>query len=274
MVHWIYVLECEDKHLYVGETTRLFRRFSEHLSGRGAMNTHNNSPETLIGLYKVADNYSFLQYRNSILQNTYDEFFIKHWGTDEPALEIENHFTEMYMYQRAAMEDDDFWFSDGQWQKVKGGKYTKYLTANPTEKMNPQSILDRPNCKCQVPSEVKISKDRNTIYFVCSLKNVWDEFYRYLEVGEPCDFYSVYTDDKMIKAEYTIAKKKIGEEWCRNIPATSVDIGPEPCVLCKTEEYTPFYSWYKHRRVCVGCILNRYEELKKGYSYNDYAFVD
>jgi hypothetical protein len=29
MVHWIYVLECEDYYIYVGETTRLFRRFNE-----------------------------------------------------------------------------------------------------------------------------------------------------------------------------------------------------------------------------------------------------
>jgi hypothetical protein len=245
------------------------------MSGRGAMNTHMNSPESLVGLYKVADNYSFSMYRDCILNNDFNNDIIQEWGSDDSGnLYVENHITEMYMYQRATMEDDDFWFSDGQWQKVKGGKYTKQLRENPTLKMDSQSILDRPNCKCQVPSEVKISKDRNTIYFVCSLKNVWDDFYKYVEVGEPCDFYSVYSDDKIIKTEYNLAKKRLNEKWSLNIPTTSVD-HPDPCVICKTDKYyTPFYSWGKNRRVCRSCIANKYDELKRDYSYNEYAFVD
>ena len=29
-MHWIYISECNDGTYYVGETTRLYRRFWEH----------------------------------------------------------------------------------------------------------------------------------------------------------------------------------------------------------------------------------------------------
>ena len=62
MVHWIYVLECDDDYIYIGETTRLFRRFREHIYHNGAVNTTRHTPQRLIGLYKVGDNYSFYKY--------------------------------------------------------------------------------------------------------------------------------------------------------------------------------------------------------------------
>ena len=56
MVHWVYVLECEDDYIYVGETTRLFSRFQEHITHRGGKNTLSHTPRKLIGLYKVNGN--------------------------------------------------------------------------------------------------------------------------------------------------------------------------------------------------------------------------
>ena len=56
MVHWVYVLECEDDYIYVGETTRLFSRFQEHITHHGGKNTRSHTPQKLIGLYKVNDN--------------------------------------------------------------------------------------------------------------------------------------------------------------------------------------------------------------------------
>ena len=66
MVHWVYVLECADDYLYVGETIRLFKRFDEHIRSRGGSNTLKHKPYKLIGLYKVNDNYSYWKYRNAI----------------------------------------------------------------------------------------------------------------------------------------------------------------------------------------------------------------
>ena len=76
MVHWVYVLECEDDYLYVGETTRLFKRFNEHLRNRGGSNTIKHKPYKLIGLYNVNNNWSFIRYRNAIKLGEYNKFII------------------------------------------------------------------------------------------------------------------------------------------------------------------------------------------------------
>jgi predicted GIY-YIG superfamily endonuclease len=56
MVYWVYVLENDDGHIYVGTTSRLFSRLNEHVSGNGSVNTSRNAPNTIIGLYKVKEN--------------------------------------------------------------------------------------------------------------------------------------------------------------------------------------------------------------------------
>ena len=37
-MRWIYVLKCYENVIYVGETTRLFKRLLEHKNGNGAGN--------------------------------------------------------------------------------------------------------------------------------------------------------------------------------------------------------------------------------------------
>jgi len=128
MVHWIYVIECEDKYIYVGTTKRLYRRFNEHSRGCGSVNTGNHKPLYLVGLYKVGDNYSFIQYRKQLLKKKeYNKFIIQDWGIEEESgkLDVENHITELCMYLRGT-ESEDFMYGDGKWNKIRGGKYTIY----------------------------------------------------------------------------------------------------------------------------------------------------
>ena len=275
MVHWIYILECEDKHIYIGETTRLYRRFSEHQRGCGSVNTHCHYPRKLIGLYKVAENSSFIKYRKSILNNIFNKNIISAWGEDEfDNLEVENHFTEIFLYLRSITKTSNFLYKDGYWQKVKGGKYTKDAWKNPVLTVKKETILDRPNCHCLVPAEVKISNDKTKIYFVCALKNVWPDFYNTLHVDEPCDFFQIYAEDAIVKTKYQVAEKKITENWCKNIPITKKSFYPDPCILCNTIDYNPYYSWYELRRICQECILNKYEELKKNYSISSACLIN
>jgi predicted GIY-YIG superfamily endonuclease len=221
MVLWIYVLESEDDYIYIGQTKRLYRRFNEHLAGNGSVNTHRHTPEKLIGLYKVSDNYSFLKYRNAIIKNKqYNKFLIEDWGIDEESgnLEIENHITERYFYER---KDNDSYGGGLEWYKVRGGKYTgqslehiverykfasenktSYSAQNPIANIKIEDIIDRPLCNHGYPCEVKISKDKKYIYFSCSLKNVWEDFYDRIDVDKPCNFYKIYDDDIKLKTEY------------------------------------------------------------------------
>jgi predicted GIY-YIG superfamily endonuclease len=216
MVHWVYVLECEDDYIYVGETTRLFRRFTEHMRSRGGSNTIKHKPHKLIGLYKVNDNYSFMRYRNSIKSGEYNRFILDDWDNDGDNLLIENHITERFLYER---RDNDCYGGGSEWYKVRGGKYTREsmdetvaiykwasekegrvaMSKNPIDNIPQENIVDRPLCKCHCPSEVKLSKDKTKLYFVCALKNVWEDFTNILQVGKSCDFWELYTEDKYNK---------------------------------------------------------------------------
>lgn len=217
MVHWVYVLECEDNFIYVGETEHLYKRFEQHLRGRGAKNTSMHSPRKLIGLYKVNENYSFYEYRNSIRKGDYNKFILDNWGLQEgDNLLIENHITERLFYER---RNNSEYGSGNEWYRVRGGKYTRsdmdfhlefakewsirpnriigsYKATTPIDRMSTEEIVDRPLCKCGMPAEVKLSADKTKIYFICALKNVWSDFYDRLIVGDQCDFWELHINKK------------------------------------------------------------------------------
>ena len=164
MVHWVYVLECEDDYLYVGETIRLFRRFNEHLRSRGGSNTIKHKPIKLIGLYKVNENHSFMRYRNTIKSGEYNRFILDDWENEGDNLLIENHITERFLYER---RENDCYGGGLEWYKIRGGKYTRetlddtvamykwasekegrmYNARNPVESIPVDTIVDRPLCK-------------------------------------------------------------------------------------------------------------------------------
>jgi len=270
MVHWVYVLECAERNVYVGETTRLYSRFNEHISGRGSVNTSSYAPKKIIGVYKVNDNYSFLKYRNSIIKkNEYNRFLLEDWDTcDGDNLLVENHFTEIFKHLRNIKDNDDFMYDDGLSTKVKGGKYTKSIGY--VEFIDNDYILDRPCCHCKYPCEVKLSKDKTKIYFVCSVKNVWDGFdSKGLSVEGPCDFYKTYDEDIYMKKNYEInIGPKVKEPWLLNVPLSKYKINPEPCVKCNKTEYLAIFAYTKVRRLCQECLNNKYDELKQEYSSN------
>lgn len=285
MVHWVYILECNDKFIYVGETIHLYKRLTQHIGGKGGKNTHAHIPKRLIGLYKVNDNQSFYDYSRNIKSNIFNSDIINNWASSGDNLFIENRFTERLFYER---RNNHEYGTGKEWYRVRGGKYTRsdldqsmyhaeqlckrpnrvpgsLMMTTPIDSKAPDDIVDRPLCKCNMPCEVKISNDKKTIYFVCALKNVWSDFYKYIEVDDPCDFYRVYSDDRVIRTEWEIAKKKIWEQWCSNIPSTTSHY-PAPCIKCNTADYIPMYSWYHSRSICQSCILSKYDELKREYS--------
>ena len=266
MVHWVYILECEDDYIYVGETKRLFRRFDEHTNHHGAVNTSNHRPLHQVALYKVADNISFLHYKNCIKNGEYNPFVIEDWGKDEDDyLNIENHFTEMLLYLRSSVKGEHephLEANDGEWKKVRGGKYTKELAVNPTSKMDPADIMDRPLCDCHYPCEVKLSKDKKCIYFVCAASNQWEDRMGCLRTGSNCNFYKVYTDDAYVKKQYEICQRRLKEQWAQNLPKSRYKIHPEPCIKCNNTDYFPVYAYGSVRLLCQECLISKYNELK------------
>lgn len=255
MIQWVYVLLCEHNYIYIGETSRLYGRFKEHNTGRGAKNTIEHKPIKLIGLYKVNNNNAFLEYRRGILLHDYNPFLLDNWKELEgDNLLIENRITERYFFERRTAD----------WDKIKGGKYTKDITANPIDKLDTTDLLDRPLCKCGYPSEIKLSKDK-TFYFICPLKNIWDDFKTYIKRDDACDFWQLYTEDIEIKVHYNITKNRSKEEWVKNIPLSLYKINPESCIWCNKINYTAIFN-SGTRRLCQSCMFNNYEEIKEKYN--------
>ena len=61
MVHWVYIVECNDNFIYVGETEYIYKRLQQHITGKGGKNTHAHIPNKLIGLYND-------MYKNIVVQ--------------------------------------------------------------------------------------------------------------------------------------------------------------------------------------------------------------
>jgi predicted GIY-YIG superfamily endonuclease len=61
---WVYILQCEDDYYYIGETSRLYRRFWEHQDGMGGLNTSMYPPKNIIAIYSVNRIGKFFDYRN------------------------------------------------------------------------------------------------------------------------------------------------------------------------------------------------------------------
>jgi len=296
MVHWVYVLECEDNFIYVGETRRLYRRFSEHLNGIGAANTHRHKPNKLLGLYKVGDNQSYRNYKFLIDNNRfYDKDFLDDWGEGGDNLAIENAITERYLWER---RENHEYGTGKEWYRIRGGKYT-YKSLDDTLEMSramcsrpghikgtykhisseisllkEEDVVDRPLCYHGYPSEVKLSNDKQKIYFVCALKNVWDDFFEELEVEDPCDFWKLYDGDKKLKEIYELNEKRIKESWLEKLPIAKSRMEPEPCIMCKTAEYRPLWACGSIRRLCEECLAYKYDIIKKDYSKNVCLIID
>ena len=123
-MHWIYILRCSDNYYYIGETTRLYRRFWEHLDGKGGTNTSIYYPEEIIGIYKVNTICKFIEYNNYINDiidgnEEYKLFKLRNFNEDNieedyDYLFAENYIVECFMINRK-----------NEWDKIRGGKYTR-----------------------------------------------------------------------------------------------------------------------------------------------------
>ena len=210
MVHWIYIVKCEDDFIYVGETIHLYKRLAQHISGYGGKNTHSHIPKKLIGLYKLNDNQSFYQYNSAVKFGNKNNIqsVINEWGIWGDNLFIENKFTERLFYER---QNNHEYGTGIEWYRVRGGKYTReslddsmynakelcerpnripgsiHMTT-PIDNLSKEDIVDRPMCYCEMPCEVKLSKDKTKIYYVCAIKNIWNDFFNGIDVDKPCNF--------------------------------------------------------------------------------------
>ena len=202
MVHWIYILRCtgekvawtskglNDK-IYVGETTRLYRRLKEHVNQEGSVMTYDFCPNRLVGLYKVEDELLHINNdENSIHYKMYEEGYINKLENKNDALNLENDITEMYMQAMGP-----------KWENVYGGKY--HNGYRPHDNPGEEVEFNRPFCNCKIPADIK--EYNGKIYWRCSRKNIWDGLQEYIvgqlglnlqNIVKPCEFYKEYNQEE------------------------------------------------------------------------------
>jgi predicted GIY-YIG superfamily endonuclease len=190
-MHWVYVLKSSSSgNIYIGETTRLFRRWNEHWTSRGGKITSRDNYDTIIGLYSVGANHSFLTHRENIIKGFGTFKCEKFWGIEENkqiALQIENHIAERFLVDRGITKQD-----------VMGGKYLSETICENfcfSSKHN-EYIRDRPTCYCCYPCEVKLSRNKEKIFFCCPIPDWVDD------APDKCNYYQEFEPYRKTREAY------------------------------------------------------------------------
>lgn len=265
-MRWVYVLRCENDYYYVGQTTRLFRRFWEHFQGNGGVNTSTYEPQEIVAIYKVDKIGKFLDYAENVQRNIFDlgniyfgrntliNFNTEEYGYDDR--QIENFIVEKMMID-----------NPGCWEKIKGGKYTRFDCSYNF----PQSYLSSflPNCDCGVPCDINYNQDDDYLYFRCAKKNIWEEMREEFDIDEACVFFKKYTKDIVFKKEYNIRMDKIRKltsrsSWLSNLLGNNF----EKCIGGCGKDFDSDNTIRYDRgaiNLCFDCFLDKNLELKKRY---------
>jgi predicted GIY-YIG superfamily endonuclease len=280
-MRWVYVLQCEDGYFYVGETSRLYRRFWEHQDGLGGLNTSVFMPEQIVAIYKVDTICKFIDYNNyvnkiidGICHDSYKGFKLRDFDDmceeyQHDKLEAENNITECLMIHNKET-----------WDKIRGGKYTRF----DIEYSFPDNdyIKQLPLCKCGLPCDIRKNEDKNYLFFRCAKKNMWNKLKEDFEIDEePCNFFMEYTKDKQLKLNenkrYEDRKKTINDlfkksYWLKNVELND-DTYPHQCIGgCGRTSTSIKLSWSSEKRnLCFDCFIDKNEELAK--KYNQYIPV-
>jgi predicted GIY-YIG superfamily endonuclease len=271
-MHWVYILRCEDGYYYVGETSRLFRRFWEHEDGIGGLNTATYSPECIVAIYKAVTLDKFIKYNSNVLntmrgETSYHRMAIERFDEDSidyDYLGAENNIAECMMLHNPL-----------EWQKIRGGKYTRFDARYKFPEND--NIKQLPLCNCGLPCDVRKNEQHSHLYFRCAKKNMWGEFREMFDIEEyPCNFYAEYVTDKPLRLHETIRyadrKQQIRELmkssfWLRNIPEFD-NRNPTTCVGGCHKTYTNYSKIsydFVERALCWDCFVTINDQLKSKY---------
>lgn len=215
MVHWVYILRCEDDVIYVGETKNLFTRFSRHRSGCGSRSTSQYEMTDIECIYRLEDLMNFFEYDKRLDYYLKEDKYKRQYTFKDNALEwysFDNKYnfsqshnlqSENFIVERLMLDTNEIDFTSkftisGE---IRGGKYTRddcqYTHVNPKE------LLEKyPLCHCGFPCDVRLNSDKDEVYFRCAKKNFWEDMIESLDIdnSEPCNFYKKYEKGEEVKA--------------------------------------------------------------------------
>ena len=275
-MRWIYILQCKDECLYVGETSRLYRRFWEHMSGLGGLNTSIYPPINIIAIYSAHRLGKFFEYitkvKNADYNLNYNIYFdrggiIEHFNDDD---EEEYNYEYNYLWIENNIAERIMLENETRWKKVRGGKYVRFDAEYAFP--NNISLNELPNCKCGIPCDIKKNEQHNYLYFRCAKKNMWNKMREEFDINDvPCSFFMKYTNDITYKTEYEKRKKLIQTLTAKSYWLKSLCGGMyEHCVGGCGKDYdgnnTVRYL-NKAINLCFDCFINKHEELTKKHHY-------
>lgn len=272
---WVYILQCEDGYFYVGETARLYRRFWEHQSGRGGINTELFNPEQIVAIYKVNTVGKFIDYNNYISQindgtwyESYNSLKLINFNDicenedQYDNLEAETYITECLMSHNKET-----------WEKIRGGKYTRFDIKYKFPDNN--YIKDLPLCKCGFPCDIKKNEEKNYLFFRCAKKNMWNKFKQNFKIyDEPCNFFMEYIKDKQLKIiekkRFEDRKKHLKKLFKKSHWLENVEVNNQKYQQCiggcgRTSTSIKLTYYNKKRNLCFDCFINKNDEIAKKY---------
>lgn len=281
MVHWIYILKCEDDIFYVGETKRLYRRFWEHNDGKGGKNTSIFNPIEIVAIYKMQELAQFFKYNMNVVDFLekekngiiikYDSSPLDYFNTDE-FLADNDYFDGYNLFVENNIAECLMIHNKENWRNIRGGKYTKFKDYNYTFPIN-NYMKEIPLCKCGLPCDVKSNFESN-FYFRCPKKNMWDDFRDdfYIETN-PCNFYLEYTKDLELRNKSNKTLLKLDKlyntsYWLKELIGCQYEF----CVGGCGKEYDgDTCIRYRGRAInlCYNCFYHKNDELKNKYSLSN-----
>ena len=271
-MRWIYILQCHAGFFYVGTTSRLYRRFWEHLSGNGGVNTAIHPPEKIVAVYPVNRLGKFFDYSTKVRNGDYNLGYNIYFdrggvieafndGKDEEgggydSIWIENVVVEKMMSDNASI-----------WKSIRGGKYVRSDVEYPFPRV--QVARDLPNCNCGLPCDVVQHREQPYLYFRCAKKNMWGQMRDELGIDdEPCAFFMKYTHDSQFRPEYEARKTKLKSLTSRSYWLKQALGLHEHCIGGCGRPYDGDYTIRYERRainLCFDCFLDKYNELAARY---------
>jgi len=174
---FIYVLSLEKGYYYVGETGDLKRRLTEHVTGLyydrkkkrwtagGAVTTRALKPRRLIGLYRP--DLCYVHFRE-IVKETSD------------LIDLENRFRKLREEEEVKVTLQCMEIYGKQY--VRGARWCS-PAKTPKVDLSESSSMRRPLCKCELPSEKKVTHG-GKVKWICGIQLIQEFFESDLSISE------------------------------------------------------------------------------------------
>lgn len=262
-MRWVYILKCSNDYYYVGETTRLYRRFWEHYDNLGGLNTSKYTPESIVAIYKVSTICNFFEYDAIITNKICNIYFnrcntlLEQFNND---YECDNLFAENSIAECFMLHKND------NWKKIRGGKYTRF-DIDYTLPTN-EGLKNLPLCNCGFPCDIK--KNEKYLYFRCAKKNMWSDMKQEFDIqDEPCNYFMKYTKDIEYNTYYEQKKLRIHElvnksYWLKQLVGGHYEYCIGGCGKKYDENNTVRYS-RRAINLCFDCFIYKNNELSNKY---------